>query len=101
VENLERILQQVPGIGVLLIGEGDLTQELGVPRQYEHPELLRRMAHVRELGRAFNVPVGHPHVNEGNVAEVIDEGYRFLMTFPQRHFGALQRGLQLAGRAAA
>src|SRR5438309_263168 len=29
VENLPKILQQVKGIGVVLIGEGDLSQELG------------------------------------------------------------------------
>jgi 2-keto-3-deoxy-L-rhamnonate aldolase RhmA len=37
IENLPRMLQEVPGIGVILIGEGDLSQELGHPREYEHP----------------------------------------------------------------
>src|SRR2546422_1811613 len=37
IENLPRILQEVKGIGVVLIGEGDLSQELGHPREYEHP----------------------------------------------------------------
>jgi len=37
IENLPRILEQVKGIGVVLIGEGDLSQELGHPREYEHP----------------------------------------------------------------
>jgi hypothetical protein len=36
IENLPRILQEVKGIGVVLIGEGDLSQELGHPREYEH-----------------------------------------------------------------
>jgi len=98
IDNLETIVKQVPGIGVLLIGEGDLTQELGVPRQYEHPELKRHMKHVLEVGRAHGIPVGHPHVDEKNVAEVIKEGYRFLMTFPRRDFSALGMGRKLAGR---
>ena len=97
VDNLETILKDVPGIGVLLIGEGDLTQELGCPRQYDNPELLRLMDHVRELGRAYGVPVGHPHVNEQNVARVIGEGYRFLMTAPRRDFSALAEGRRIAG----
>ena len=46
VENLPDILDQVPGIGVILIGEGDLSQELGVPRQYDHPEVLSAMAGI-------------------------------------------------------
>jgi 4-hydroxy-2-oxoheptanedioate aldolase len=98
INNLETILKEVPGIGVLLIGEGDLTQELGCPRQYDNPELLQLMDHVLKLGKAFNVPVGHPHVNKQNVARVIDQGYRFLMTFPQRDFSALAEGRRLAGR---
>jgi 4-hydroxy-2-oxoheptanedioate aldolase len=99
IDNLETILKEVPGIGALLIGEGDLTQELGCPRQYDNPELLQMMDHVLKLGKAFDVPVGHPHVNEDNVSRVIDEGYRFLMTFPRRDFSALREGRRLAGRA--
>lgn len=98
IDNLERIVKEVPGIGVLLIGEGDLTQELGCPRQYDNPELLRLMDHVLEVGKAFDIPVGHPHVNEHNVAHVIEQGYRFLMTFPKRDFTALDMGRKLAGR---
>lgn len=99
IHNLEEIVQRVPGIGVLLIGEGDLTQELGCPRDYDNPELLRLMDHVLEVGKAHKIPVGHPHVNETNVAQVIEQGYRFLMTFPKRDFSALHDGLKLAGRA--
>ncbi|MDR5794942.1 aldolase/citrate lyase family protein [Caballeronia sp. LZ008] len=98
VENIEEIVRRVRGIGVLLIGEGDLTQELGCPRQYDNPELLRMMRHVLEVGKAFDIPVGHPHVTEQNVVRVIEDGYRFLMTFPKRDFSALDMGRKLAGR---
>ncbi|WP_250518697.1 aldolase/citrate lyase family protein [Caballeronia sp. ATUFL_M1_KS5A] len=98
VENIEEIVRRVPGIGVLLIGEGDLTQELGCPRQYDNPELLRMMRHVLEVGKAFDIPVGHPHVTGQNVERVIEDGYRFLMTFPKRDFSALDMGRKLAGR---
>jgi len=98
IENIEDIVKRVPGIGVLLIGEGDVTQELGCPRDYENPELLRLMAHVLEVGKAHRIPVGHPHVNESNMADVIRQGYRFLMTFPKRDFTALNTGRKLAGR---
>ena len=91
VNNLEQILKTVPGIGVVLFGEGDLSQELGVPRQYQHPEVLRHLKHVLEVGKAHNVAVGHPHVDDSNVAAIIEQGFRFLMTFPRRDFGALDR----------
>ena len=32
IDNLPSILKEVPGIGVVLIGEGDLSQEMGFPR---------------------------------------------------------------------
>ena len=42
IENLADMLDNVPGIGAVLIGEGDLSQELGFPRQYDHPEVRGR-----------------------------------------------------------
>src|SRR5246127_933809 len=35
IANLNDILKQVPGVGMILIGEGDLSQELGCPREYD------------------------------------------------------------------
>lgn len=99
IDNLETIVKQVPGIGVLLIGEGDLTQELGCPRQYDNPELLRLMKQVLEIGKAYNIPVGHPHVTKDNVSDIVQQGYRFLMTYPQRDFSALNLGRKITGRA--
>ncbi len=98
IENLEAMLKQVPGIGAILIGEGDLSQELGVPRQYEHPSVLEKMAQVVKTCKAHNVPVGHPHVDSKNVERVLAEGYRMLMPAPLRSYAALEKGLQLAGR---
>jgi hypothetical protein len=47
------MLANVPGIGFVLIGEGDLSQELGLARQYEHPEVLAAMgADRRHLPQA-------------------------------------------------
>ena len=51
IDNLPAILKEVPGIGVVLIGEGDLSQELGRPprlrtprspgRHHHHPQHLQ------------------------------------------------------------
>jgi 4-hydroxy-2-oxoheptanedioate aldolase len=95
---LPRILEEVPGIGVILIGEGDLSQELGHPRQYDHPELRAAMADVLRICKDYNVPCGHPHVDERNVERLLDEGFRFLMAAPVRSYAGLARGRELAGR---
>ncbi len=99
IENLSDILEQVPGIGAILIGEGDLSQELGHPREYEHPAVLEAMAEVVKVCAEHNVPVGHPHVGAGNVERILGEGYRFLMSAPVRTTPGLDKGLELAGRA--
>jgi len=99
IRNLPQILEKVPGIGFVLIGEGDLSQELGYPRQYEHPEVLKWMARVVDTCKKNNVPVGHPHVDSNNVERVLSEGYRFLMAAPVRSYAALDKGMKLAGRA--
>ena len=99
IRNLDAILSQVPGIGAILIGEGDLSQELGVPRQYEHPEVLKHMAQIVASCQRHKVAVGHPHVDAANVERVLKEGYRFLMAAPTRGYAALEKGKQLAGRS--
>jgi 4-hydroxy-2-oxoheptanedioate aldolase len=99
MENLDDMLANVPGIGACLIGEGDLSQELGYPRQYEHPEVLGAMKKIVETCKKHNVAVGHPHVGMGNVERVLEEGYTFLMAAPVRTTEALKKGLELSGRS--
>ena len=65
VDNLDDILANVPGVGAILIGEGDLSQELGYPRQYEHKVVLEWMKRVVDTCKKHNVVVGHPHVETG------------------------------------
>jgi 4-hydroxy-2-oxoheptanedioate aldolase len=99
IENLEDMLKNVPGIGAVLIGEGDLSQELGYPRQYEHKEVLDAMARIVDTCKRHNVIVGHPHVEAANAERVIQEGYRFLMCAAPRSFATLDKARALAGRS--
>jgi 4-hydroxy-2-oxoheptanedioate aldolase len=98
IANLDDMLKNVPGIGAILIGEGDLSQELGIPRQYEHKTLLDAMAQVVATCRKHNVVVGHPHVEVGNAERIIKEGYRYLMCAAPRSFATLEKARSLAGR---
>ncbi|WP_327659916.1 MULTISPECIES: HpcH/HpaI aldolase family protein [unclassified Streptomyces] len=98
IENLPDILDQVPGIGLILIGEGDMSQELGVPRQYEHPRVLECKRRILDICKERGVAVGHPHVTAGNVKQVLDDGYRFLMSAPVRTYPGLEKARELTGR---
>src|SRR6266545_4374219 len=79
IENLPRMLKEVPGIGVVLIGEGDLSQELGHPRDYEHPVVAEAITRILEICQDHGVPCGHPHPDGKNIERLIASGYRFLM----------------------
>lgn len=97
--NLPDMLENVPGIGVVLIGEGDMGQELGFPRDYDHPALLECMAEVVSVCKEHDIPVGHPHANASNMERLLEEGYRFLMPASGRSYAGLEKGLELTGRS--
>ena len=99
VDNIDEILKKVPGIGCVLIGEGDLSQALGQPRNYLHPEVRDAMRHVVETCKKHGVPVGHPHVTSANVEQVIQEGYRFLVSAPVKTYDAVQKAREIGGNA--
>ncbi|MCQ4630482.1 aldolase [Shinella sp. CPCC 100929] len=98
IDNLDEILSRVPGIGAVMIGEGDLSQELGYPRQYEHPDVVRAMTEIVRICKAHAVPVGHPHVGSKNLSAVLEAGYDILAAGAVRSFGTLERGLEMSNR---
>jgi len=96
INNLRQILREVPGIGVVLIGEGDLSQDLGYPRQYEHPTVAAAINEILSICVDAGVPCGHPHVDSSNVERILEQGFRWLMASPERSFNALQLGRKAA-----
>jgi len=98
IDNLPQILKQVKGIGVVLIGEGDLSQSLGYPRQYDHPAVVEAMTSIRRICAEHGVACGHPHVDAQNAQKVLEEGYRFVMAAPTRTFAGLEACRKITGR---
>ncbi|KAA9159037.1 aldolase [Amycolatopsis acidicola] len=99
VGNLDDILREVPGIGFVMVGEGDLSQELDLPRQYEHPAVMAYKQRILDVCAARGVAVAHPHVTEKNVDEVVEQGYRLLFTAPVVSHPGLVRGRAITGRS--
>jgi 4-hydroxy-2-oxoheptanedioate aldolase len=99
IDNLPEILREVKGIGVVLIGEGDLSQNLGYPRQYDHPAVVEAMTAIRRICKEHGVACGHPHVDADNAQRVVDEGYRFLVAAPVRSFAGLEACRKIVGSA--
>lgn len=97
IDNLEAMLRDVPGIGAIMIGESDLSQELGVPRQYEHPEVLKHMGRILDICAKYNVPVGHPHCTAENAERLVAEGYRLLLSSPTLSYADFNAARKAAG----
>jgi 4-hydroxy-2-oxoheptanedioate aldolase len=98
IKNLPQILKEVPGISVIISGEGDLSQELGVPRQYDHPQVAGGVKEILDICKEHNMPNGFWHTTMDNVERLINDGYRYLMAGPTRSFSIVNKGRELAGR---
>ena len=96
MKNLPKILKEVPGIGAVVIGEGDLSQNLGFPRQYNHPTVAAAIKEILYICKEAKVACGHPHVDEKNVKEVVEQGFTWLMPKAERSNEALKMGRKLS-----
>ena len=50
----------------MIIGEGDLSQNLGHPPDYEHPVVVEVMDEILRICKANN-DVCHPHIDSNNI----------------------------------
>ncbi|MFO7974027.1 MAG: aldolase/citrate lyase family protein [Candidatus Hydrogenedentota bacterium] len=57
MDNLDAILA-VPGLDGVLVGPHDMTCNIGIPEQYQHPEFERVIGELIAKARAVNVGVG-------------------------------------------
>ena len=98
IANLPKMLEQVPGIGVVLIGEGDLSQDLGYPRQYEHPTVASR--DQRDAGdlQAIQRAVRPSACGCEERRELDRAGLPLADAGPVTSFAALEMGRRVSGR---
>jgi 2-dehydro-3-deoxyglucarate aldolase/4-hydroxy-2-oxoheptanedioate aldolase len=77
VENIEDIL--IPGIDLVLVGNQDLAQSLGVPGQYGHTSVREADAKVRALCKARGIATAGAINRPDNAKAVIESGAQFLL----------------------
>jgi len=64
IDNLDQILS-VPGLDAVLIGPHDLSCNLGVPEQYDHPVFRNAVEKILETARKAGIGAGiHVFYNE-------------------------------------
>lgn len=78
VANLPAILAEVPGIGAVFIGHGDLSRALGGAGHQAHDDLEQASNGVLRACSAAGVACGRV-VRVDGVEEAVDEGYRFIV----------------------
>lgn len=79
VRNLESILS-VKGVDGFIIGPYDLSGSLGIPGQFDHPDMLDALNRVQHISKGFNTIAGY-HVIPPDPTQVmlkIAQGYRFI-----------------------
>ena len=77
LENLEDIL--LPEIDLVLIGHQDLSHDLGLPGQYDHPKVRQAEAKIRESCKRNQIALGQILNRPEDIAEAVASGSQFLL----------------------
>ncbi|MEO1264460.1 MAG: aldolase/citrate lyase family protein [Pseudomonadota bacterium] len=87
----------VDGIDVLWVGHFDLTNFLGIPGQFDHPDFLAALKRVVAAGRAHGKGLGFLATDAATMAAFRDHGFNMLAAGTD--MGLLMSGVQsvLAG----
>jgi 4-hydroxy-2-oxoheptanedioate aldolase len=99
LSKLAEILDNVPGIGAVLMGLGDLAIELGHGEEIGHPEVHEAALEAIRVCDARNVACGRV-VSHGNADSLVEENYRLVLTRPLVSYQPLSDVRAAVGRRA-
>ena len=97
VDNLPDILREVKGIGAVWAGPGDMSVAMGHPGESNHPDVQANLLQI--LADCQNA--GVPCATGATAAEVpmrLEQGFRIIITSPEKSAPGLVEGRRLAGR---
>jgi 2-dehydro-3-deoxyglucarate aldolase/4-hydroxy-2-oxoheptanedioate aldolase len=77
LSNLEAIAS-MPGVDVLWVGHFDLSTQMGIPAQFQHPEFLAALAKVVDAARRHGKLAGIQPGSEEQAAQWIEMGYNVI-----------------------
>lgn len=77
VENIEEIVS-VPGLDVVFVGTGDLSQSLGLTGQFDHPEVQSAVERVLRACKAANVIPGIVTGRREDAVRYIKMGFQYV-----------------------
>lgn len=100
LENLDAICA-IPGVSALFIGPNDMTTNMGIPNEYDHPDFIAVVQKVIAAGDRRRIPAGSWFGKTEQQLRAIKQGARFvchsndsslLKDIMTTVFGALRKG---------
>jgi len=76
IENIDSILS-VKGIDAIFVGPDDLSLNLGIFQQREHPRFVKALRNILESCNSHGIAPGM-HCNENNISDAIAQGFQFV-----------------------
>ncbi|WP_108814082.1 HpcH/HpaI aldolase family protein [Loktanella sp. Alg231-35] len=80
IDNIEEIAT-VPGIDLLVPAQFDLSTDLGISGQFEHPDFQAAIAKVEKAAASAGIPLGNVALSEAQADGLIARGYRVICGF--------------------
>ena len=80
VENIEAICA-VPGIDVIIPAQFDLSTDLGVSGQFDHPDFVSAIAKVEAAANNAGIPLGNVGLAKPQADALFAKGYRLIAGF--------------------
>lgn len=80
VENIDAICA-VPGIDMIVPAPFDLSTDLGVMGQFDHPDFIAAMSRVEAASKAAGIPLGNVARAKGQAEALFGRGYSFIADF--------------------
>jgi 2-dehydro-3-deoxyglucarate aldolase/4-hydroxy-2-oxoheptanedioate aldolase len=77
LENVEEIAA-VDGIDVLWIGQTDLSNSMGIPAQFEHPDFQAAVDRIVSVSRAAGKAAGYMGMSLDECENLYQKGFRCL-----------------------
>ncbi len=78
VENLDDICS-IPGVHAVFVGPGDLTCNMGIPGQYDHPDLIAMIKRIIETADRQHVAAGSWFGERHQALRTIGQGARLVV----------------------
>ncbi|MFN8710851.1 MAG: HpcH/HpaI aldolase family protein [Planctomyces sp.] len=78
VENLDQICG-IPGVNAVFVGPNDLTTSMGIPNEYDHPDLIAMLQRIIDMSSRSHVAAGCWFGKPDQAVRTMKQGARFVV----------------------